>query len=82
MANGETTATEFKDQVVSIRRVTKVVKGGKNLSFSALVVLGDKSGKVGFGLGKAKEVPVNHSESLETFHFPFHCHPPSFHRYP
>jgi len=50
-------AQEFVDQVVSINRVTKVVKGGKNLSFSALVVVGDKNGQVGFGMGKAKEVP-------------------------
>ena len=48
---------EFKDQVIHINRVTKVVKGGKNLNFSALVVVGDGKGKVGYGKGKAKEVP-------------------------
>jgi small subunit ribosomal protein S5 len=49
---------EFRDQVVHINRVTKVVKGGKNLNFSALVVVGDGKGRVGFGKGKAKEVPL------------------------
>lgn len=53
----EPNAQEFVDQVVSINRVTKVVKGGKNLSFSALVVVGDQNGQVGYGMGKAKEVP-------------------------
>ena len=48
---------DLKDTVVNISRVTKVVKGGKNLSFSALVVVGDGHGVVGFGVGKAKEVP-------------------------
>src|ERR1043166_4621732 len=46
---------DLKDTVVNINRVTKVVKGGKNLSFSALVVVGDNHGVVGFGIGKAKE---------------------------
>ena len=54
----EEKAQDLKDQVVHINRVTKVVKGGKNLNFSALVVVGDGHGRVGFGKGKAKEVPL------------------------
>src|SRR5437016_7445780 len=57
---------ELKETVVWISRVTKVVKGGKNLSFSALVVVGDGRGVVGFGIGKAKEVPSAIKKAIEA----------------
>ena len=57
---------QLKDQVVSINRVTKVVKGGKNLSFSALVVVGDGAGTVGYGSGKAREVPMAIRKAIEA----------------
>jgi small subunit ribosomal protein S5 len=57
---------ELKDQVVSINRVTKVVKGGKNLSFSALVVIGDGNGHVGYGMGKAREVSSAIKKGVEA----------------
>ncbi len=54
------------DKVVHINRVTKVVKGGKNFSFSALVVVGDGKGRVGFGSDKAKEVPAAIKKAIEA----------------
>ena len=57
MANIETQAPEFAEKVVAINRVSKTVKGGRIMKFSALVVVGDGNGTVGFGLGKSGEVP-------------------------
>jgi small subunit ribosomal protein S5 len=57
---------DLADQVISINRVTKVVKGGKNLSFAALVVVGDGAGHVGFGSGKAREVPLAIKKAIEA----------------
>jgi small subunit ribosomal protein S5 len=57
---------DLKDQVVSINRVTKVVKGGKNLSFTALVVVGDGAGYVGYGMGKAREVSSAIKKGVEV----------------
>ncbi|MEW6456197.1 MAG: 30S ribosomal protein S5 [Acidobacteriota bacterium] len=56
----------LKDQVISIRRVSKVVKGGKNLSFSALVAVGDGQGHIGIGKGKAREVPIAIKKAIEN----------------
>jgi small subunit ribosomal protein S5 len=61
----EINTANLKDQVVAINRVTKVVKGGKNLSFSALVVVGDQAGHAGFGMGKAREVPMAIRKGIE-----------------
>ncbi len=69
MANGirkvKTTDIELKDRLVSINRVTKVTKGGRTFSFSAIVVVGNENGIVGYGLGKASEVTAAIAKGIE-----------------
>lgn len=57
---------EFVEKVVKINRVNKVVKGGKRLSFRAFVICGDQNGRVNFGLGKSKEVPVAIKKAIDS----------------
>jgi len=56
---------DFKEKLVAVKRVTKVVKGGKQMGFTALTVVGDGAGRVGFGYGKAREVPNAISKAME-----------------
>ena len=66
MARFEREPSEYTEKVVSLNRVSKTVKGGRVMKFSALVVVGDQKGKVGYGLGKAAEVPEAIRKSLEA----------------
>ena len=65
MARFEREPSEFKEKVVSLNRVSKTVKGGRIFKFAALVVVGNEKGKVGFGLGKASEVPEAIRKGIE-----------------
>ena len=65
MANHEAQNGEMMEKLITVNRVSKVVKGGRIFSFTALTVVGDGQGKVGFGYGKAREVPAAIQKAME-----------------
>ncbi len=66
MANNDQTSTDLQEKLVQVNRVAKVVKGGRIFGFTALTVVGDGNGRVGFGRGKAREVPVAIQKAMES----------------
>ncbi len=64
--NNRRNKDDIEDQLVSVNRITKVVKGGRRMRFAALVIVGDKKGRVGFGTGKAQEVPEAIRKAVEN----------------
>jgi small subunit ribosomal protein S5 len=65
-AQAEANDDGLKEKMIAVNRVTKVVKGGRTLSFAALTVVGDGDGRIGMGKGKAKEVPVSVQKAMES----------------
>ncbi len=66
MADNEQTGVDLQEKLVQVNRVAKVVKGGRIFGFTALTVVGDGNGRVGFGRGKAREVPVAIQKAMES----------------